>query len=532
MKQKILCLLSILFVIFLVASCDNKEKGSKYPSNPSAPAKASESPLSPTNEADIKPKSSSLEPLPNNSGQVKSITIDGSLEDWSAIKPSAVDELNDAKNNGADIECVYAAQDSTTLYIAVVVRGINPAINFILDTDNKLKGDYTYNYSSSENAIYAFKLESEDKGLPCGKLDSFAVGDGVVELMIPLSAIGNPEKQRIQVLSNTDKPDYLTCDQLNDWIEVPTYQGNLASTAIIAGSETQKDGNETKNNQDKKGTEQTEASDGRQSRDTGGKSSGNPEETLADDAGDGTIRKGQNVYFGQYYGEPILWECVKKDGNSVMLVSKHIICLKAFDAAECGKYDGEGDPAQKFGSNIWGNSNIREWLNSDKETVKYTTQTPVKEALWEGYNEYAQEAGFLTNFSEAERKLLKPVHHEGVEDKVFLLSEQEVRAIWPKASLRVKKLTPGALANSSYNYKLAEYDEWFWLTRTPTNKIEGWKSTCHVRIVMQELNGEIGAIGDNHACRGNNGIVPALYLSSDAFISGKGTADDPYMVTN
>jgi hypothetical protein len=532
MKHKILCLLSVIFVVFFVASCDDKKESSKYSGDTSAQVKVTESPLPQANEVHIKQKDSSQEPLPNNNDQLKSITIDGSLDDWSATKPSAVDELNDAKNNGADIECVYAAQDPTNLYIAVVVRGINPAINFILNTDNKLKGDYTYNYSSSENAIYAFKFESEDKGSACGKLDSFAVGDGVVELMIPLSAIGNPEKQRIQVLSNTDKPDYLTCDQLKDWLEVPTYRGNLASAAVIAGSETQKDGNEKQYNQDKKGTEKTEASNGRQSQDTGGESIVIPEETLTDDTGDGTIRKGQYVYFGQYYGEPILWECVKKDGNSVMLVSKHIICLKAFDAAECGKYDGEGDPAQKFGSNIWKNSNIREWLNSDKETVKYTTQAPVKEALWEGHNEYAQEAGFLTNFSEAERKLLKPVNHEGVEDKVFLLSEQEVRGIWPKASLRVKKLTPGAIANSSYNYKLSGYDAWFWLTRTPTNIIEGWKSTCHVRIVMHDLNGEIGAISDNHTCRGNNGIAPALYLSSDAFISGKGTADDPYIVTN
>ena len=50
-------------------------------------------------------------------------------------------------------------------------------------------------------------------------------------------------------------------------------------------------------------------------------------------------------------GKPLLW-------------SEYILSAKCFDAAESGTVDKGSNNAEKYGSNIWSRSNLREWLNS------------------------------------------------------------------------------------------------------------------------------------------------------------------------
>jgi hypothetical protein len=59
------------------------------------------------------------------------------------------------------------------------------------------------------------------------------------------------------------------------------------------------------------------------------------------------------------------------------------------------------------GSNRWYNSNLREWLNSNDLSVNYTTYPPVKKALRYEFNPYDKEPGFLTNFTDLERSVIK-----------------------------------------------------------------------------------------------------------------------------
>jgi hypothetical protein len=136
----------------------------------------------------------------------------------------------------------------------------------------------------------------------------------------------------------------------------------------------------------------------------------------------GTMQIGDYVQFGKYYGKPILWKVINIDADgSPMLYSEKILCVKPFDAAESGKdgrtgsnpYSNDED-RQRYGSNKWENSNIREWLNSNETKVTYTTQAPTNEAVWDGYNDYADEAGFQSNFSESERAARKPVTHKSI----------------------------------------------------------------------------------------------------------------------
>ena len=128
------------------------------------------------------------------------------------------------------------------------------------------------------------------------------------------------------------------------------------------------------------------------------------------------VKLGDYVYFGRYLNEPILWRVINinSDGNPV-LFSEKIITYKAFDAAESGVHNETGGPYsndqyhQMCGSNNWVYANLREWLNSSSQSVKYSTQPPIMDAVV--LNPYANEPGFLNNFTLTERSLIQQVNH-------------------------------------------------------------------------------------------------------------------------
>jgi len=230
------------------------------------------------------------------------------------------------------------------------------------------------------------------------------------------------------------------------------------------------------------------------------------------------IKVNDFVEFGSYWDDPILWKCVKKESDSsIMLVSEYILCLKAFDSAEGGKYYQGRDDVQKYGSSKWVNSNIREWLNSDNNRVSYSTQPPVTEAIPDGYNAYVDEPGFLSNFNVEEKGLIKIVNHEDVTDKVFLLSKGELALVGDTDNARAKNATRKAAEKSEYKVRGLKPNEawWYWI-RTP------W-SLFSVQVVTYN-----GRLDHFNARSGIGGALPALYLRTDICKSGKGTKDEPW----
>lgn len=168
---------------------------------------------------------------------------------------------------------------------------------------------------------------------------------------------------------------------------------------------------------------------------------------------------GDTITLGTYNDEPIEWRILHiNDDNTAVVVSKYILSVKAFDTAEGGaynEYDGVDywsfenhivtDPELLVlirGNNDWSLSNIRTWLNSSKELVKYQDQAPTKNASCEKKNSYSEEPGFLYGFSEDERNAIVLSEHytkvnelnenadsDGnikTEDYVFLLSSDEL----------------------------------------------------------------------------------------------------------
>lgn len=163
---------------------------------------------------------------------------------------------------------------------------------------------------------------------------------------------------------------------------------------------------------------------------------------------------GASVELGAYDGEPVVWRVlhVSEDEEQLILVSDKILTMKAFDAAESGKYNSDGSQdywmteiddklleAHVRGSNLWCDSNIRTWLNSEKENVAYEDQAPTASAMSEKKNGYSNEAGFLHGFTEEERAVLRETEiftignvlmdSMGTEtdDRVFLLSQEELK---------------------------------------------------------------------------------------------------------
>lgn len=276
------------------------------------------------------------------------------------------------------------------------------------------------------------------------------------------------------------------------------------------------------------------------------------------------MKIGDYIQFGQYLGKPILWRVINIDSDgSPMLYSEKILSIKSFDGAESGKFNETGNNPyttntlrQKFGSNKWDNSNIREWLNSSDTKVNYSTQPPTKEAVQE--NAYADEPGFLNNFSEGERNAIKPITHKeildnldkgekdggtetyiynenmyysvqnydtsyfkNVTDKVYFLDIKELTDyVYKRGYGYLRKPTQEAVTNSEFKYSaLSANSYWYYWLRLPCADF-----SSYVRHVDSD-----DFVYSSTASYYGGGVVPALNLKSGMWKSGKGTSADPYI---
>lgn len=249
------------------------------------------------------------------------------------------------------------------------------------------------------------------------------------------------------------------------------------------------------------------------------------------------LSPGTSVELGTYGGEPIVWRVlrVSEDEAQLILVSDKILTMKAFDAAESGKYNSNGDKdywmteiedelLEQYvrGSNLWCDSNIRTWLNSEKENVVYQDQAPTAAAMSEKKNGYSNEAGFLHGFTEEERAVLREMSiftignilmdSVGTEtdDRVFLLSQEELEwfgeadiSIYAAPTENaVEQDQTGWYEGYSLSLGVAEYP---WLLRDPA---EGSTSRCR-------------AVGNGNGCHA--GEIPLDILDQiEAGVEGFG----------
>lgn len=225
------------------------------------------------------------------------------------------------------------------------------------------------------------------------------------------------------------------------------------------------------------------------------------------------IHVGDTLVFGSYNNEPIQWRVLRleeKDGmQTAVLISRYILTMKAFDAAESGKYnhdenkdyirkESEADTdlvlqAYVRGNSSWQKSNIRTWLNSETEVVTYEDQAPVNSAMSELHNGYQNEPGFLYGFTEEEIGMLveRECHTPGNAlegediislDRVFLLSQEELAWFDEAGISKLSEPTEAALEQDLsqwYEVSVSEYGikEYCWWLRTP---VEGYSSKAYL----------------------------------------------------
>lgn len=293
---------------------------------------------------------------------------------------------------------------------------------------------------------------------------------------------------------------------------------------------------------------------------------------------EGEISVGEYVRLGRYNGMPIVWRCVDIDENGALMLSDKIIMTKAYDAAgftATGSH-GREQTRRSGGSNYWEDANIRDWLNSDAETVSWSCgNPPMENVIVDGNNPYRYEPGFLNAFTDAEKALLKEVsqktivagaEHEagitdngtedliwksGIEevvqnydsaygvmltDKVFLLDVKQVNRVFQNSSVLgegyyIGEPTAQAVSGSDFKSKLLAVGQkyTYWL-RTPYTDTDEWVVLDRGSMVRY-VNAE-GLISNNSANLGNVGIRPAFYLADNAsFAYGDGTNVSPYSLT-
>lgn len=253
-----------------------------------------------------------------------------------------------------------------------------------------------------------------------------------------------------------------------------------------------------------------------------------------------------------YNGKPIVWKIADKGhagypSGSVTLITEKIISLKCFDAIESGNSDSN---RKSYGNNRWIYSNIRQWLNSGASagawySAQHSADAPPTNAnVWSNYNEYDAEAGFLAGFStNFVAALLSTTHTvgkasvdgggtESCVDKIFFATCTEVGlsgdvtagsklALFSDDTSRLAYPTTECVSKSEYtNTNFATSKAWYW-----------WLADAYASNSYYVRNvGSSGALGDNNACIGSNGVRPLCNLSSSILVSDTADSDGAYTI--
>lgn len=139
---------------------------------------------------------------------------------------------------------------------------------------------------------------------------------------------------------------------------------------------------------------------------------------------------------------------------------------------------------QTLGNNDWSTSNIRSWINSDSQNVKYEDSAPISKGMADRMNGYDTEPGFLYGFTDEEKEailteknLTKEYYKSNGEDvvtenKVYLLSKSDVEKMKDEGiSIYVTPTEEAIEKNESGIYaqykEIYNRSEFYWWLREP-----------------------------------------------------------------
>lgn len=263
------------------------------------------------------------------------------------------------------------------------------------------------------------------------------------------------------------------------------------------------------------------------------------------------VKTGDYIRLGTYNGTPLIWRCAGEDENGALMFAGSVICYKAFDAASEGN---------SFGTNLWQRSAIRAWLNSPDENVVYTAALTSEENVWLGYNSYDKEPGFLTNFSEAEKKAVKPVRlktplneeYAAEADGTYTGTELDTEFTAQSADMAYQYTTDSMflldteqlsmVMTALPGYQIPENEAVFggvYAGLDSSMKNEYWLRCPNInkgdkdRVYSVQVSEDEAFCSKHTIAYMSAGIRPGFYLNDNvSFVSGSGTADDPFIVTS
>ena len=252
-----------------------------------------------------------------------------------------------------------------------------------------------------------------------------------------------------------------------------------------------------------------------------------------------------------YFGKPIIWQIADKNhagypSNAVTLITERIICLKPVDAREPNNSE---EYRRGYGNNNYRLSNINKWLNSVGSwyAAQHGQDAPPNTGnVYNNYNPYDTESGFLTNISQQLRnalmettlRVVKPNidggSYEDVSAKVFLASITEVGlgnengvaegsrlALFSDDNSRKAYPTAEAVSRSNYTSpNIATNQPWYWWLRTPYVSYPYSVRCVHWYSVLLS----------NSAYNGDFGIRPLCNLSSEILVSDSPDSDGAYRI--
>lgn len=193
---------------------------------------------------------------------------------------------------------------------------------------------------------------------------------------------------------------------------------------------------------------------------------------------------------------------------------------------------------------------------------------PSEEYIWSGYDAYANEAGFLTNFTTTELSAVKTVtqksilsypeydggladsgskkhewyskiddvvanyteaYSENVTDRMFMLDVKQVNTVYNNGAVLggdyyMAYPTEKAVLNSKFtNESFSAEQKWNYWLRSPL---------CNISLSVRYVYGD-GCVDTRAAGGGDGGARPAFFLAENTlFASGDGSELNPYVVYN
>ena len=248
---------------------------------------------------------------------------------------------------------------------------------------------------------------------------------------------------------------------------------------------------------------------------------------------------------------------IQIDENGPLMLADKVIDIKVMDAG--GNSFGSsshGTRLNNYGSNYWGDSNIRSWLNSDAAAgmVDWPCGKPP--------SQYSGEAGFLTNFTPDELGAIKEVSQKAILASCDVDENNQPK--WYTVGENFTGTEPFELVENiedvtaNYDNAYAEYitdkmflpdvkqlytvyeifgDDYYAgaynLQDENSDKVSYWLRTPKANSVGGQRKADPnGAVTETPANANGIGVRPAFYLNTQSvgFKSGDGTTENPYSV--